>query len=997
MKCIFLYIALLAFLFTSCKAAKEDNLNVIYKDFLNPPQDYGPGVYWYFMDGNISKAKMTEDLEAMHKAGIKSVIFLEVNIGIPRGPIDFMSDEWVDCFHHAVKECERLGIEMTLGVGPGWTGSGGPWVTPDKSMRHIVVNNVNVKGNGNTMCINIEKPSPKVPYFGEFVFTEQLKEKWKSYYEDFKVLAFPKQDSVNMITDLNGKALYYRSPYSSAPNVCEMVKRDSDDGSAGFIDAQSVIDVSAFLKGDTLKWAVPEGEWTIMRIGIRNNGSVTRPAPLPGLGFECDKTDTTALALHLEHFVSKLIDTLDICSNVNRKGGLKYLHMDSWEMGAQNYSPVITKEFKKRRGYDMIPFLPVLGGYVVKNKEISERFLWDFRQTLQELVLENHVGYLRNYAHKRGLKLSIEPYDMTPMQDLELGALADNVMCEFWSPGGYNSYYSVLEATSVANIKGQKIIPAEAFTKAFDGWRQHPASMKNQTDWALASGINKFYMHTFQHQCLADTLKPGMTMAEYGIHWDRNQTWWPYVDAFHLYLSRCQYMLSMGNVVSDILYLAPEEAPFVFKTPQTAVTEDFIPDKKGYSFDVCPPSLFYTASVKDHKIVFPSGKEYGVVVLPLVDNMTVELLEKVNSLIMDGAIVVGMPPKATPGLTNYPDCDEQLLSIAGKIWSTANDKEFASSSVGNGKIYYGTMLKDQSDFIYPSYRVITQVLDSIGLPVDFDSSSKQLRYIHKKKENLDIYFVSNKSDRKVESTCSFRTDKGHAYLLNPVSGDAFSLDISKVEKLHSFINLDFEPYESFFVVFVDNDNLLPAQVLKTNRHYKVDQVLKGKWNVVFQDNKGNVDSIETNTLFDWSKSADEYIKYFSGTATYRYNLNLSVKENCSYLIDLGNVKNIAKVFVNGSSIGTLWTTPWSIDVTPYLVDGDNELMIEVTNLWINRLIGDELEPDDGIVNGRWPQWLQNGLPRPSKRKTFATYKHYSMDSPLEKSGLLGPVRLLYSN
>lgn len=380
-----------------------------------------------------------------------------------------------------------------------------------------------------------------------------------------------------MITDLNGKALYYRSPYSSAPNVCEMVKRDSDDGSAGFIDAQSVIDVSAFLKGDTLKWAVPEGEWTIMRIGIRNNGSVTRPAPLPGLGFECDKTDTTALASHLEHFVSKLIDTLDICSNVNRKGGLKYLHMDSWEMGAQNYSPVITKEFKKRRGYDMIPFLPVLGGYVVKNKEISERFLWDFRQTLQELVLENHVGYLRNYAHKRGLKLSIEPYDMTPMQDLELGALADNVMCEFWSPGGYNSYYSVLEATSVANIKGQKIIPAEAFTKAFDGWRQHPASMKNQTDWALASGINKFYMHTFQHQCLADTLKPGMTMAEYGIHWDRNQTWWPYVDAFHLYLSRCQYMLSMGNVVSDILYLAPEEAPFVFKTPQTGCDGRLIP------------------------------------------------------------------------------------------------------------------------------------------------------------------------------------------------------------------------------------------------------------------------------------------------------------------------------------------------------------------------------------------------------------------------------------
>ena len=511
---ISIYFVIAALLFYGCgiKPVQSD-IKTLKEAFLNPPDSARPGVYWYFMDGNLSKDGMTKDLESMEKAGIGNVIFLEVNVGIPRGPVDFLSNQWQELFKHAVSECERLGIRMTLGIGPGWTGSGGPWVSPDQSMQHLVSSSIQVSGN-EKLKIKLPLPKPKKPYFGEGSFTPELKKQWNDFYEDVAVLAFPTPAINSKIEDIDEKALYYRAPYSSKPGVKPFLPslihypHLPDDAT---ISKSRILDLTDKLLPDgTLNWAVPEGNWTIMRFGRRNNnGAVTRPAPVQGLGFESDKFDTVALNAHLDKYVGSILRNIGTVDTANF-GGLKMLHMDSWEMGSQNWTPKFRQEFIKRRGYDPLPFYPVYAGNIVESWEVSERFLWDLRQTSQELVLAYHAGQVKKYAHRYGLGLSIEPYDMNPTADLELGSVADIPMCEFWSKGyGFNSSFSCIEATSIAHINGIPIVQAEAFTAdGSEAWKQYPGSMKNQGDWAFAAGINRFFYHTFEHKPLADSLRP---------------------------------------------------------------------------------------------------------------------------------------------------------------------------------------------------------------------------------------------------------------------------------------------------------------------------------------------------------------------------------------------------------------------------------------------------------------------------------------------------------
>lgn len=475
-------VILFSVLFSCNGRERKDDIGVLKEQFLGPPEDARPGVYWYFMDGNLSKEGMTADLESMKQAGIGSVLFLEVNVGVPRGNVDFLSEEWKTLFAHAVHECERLGIEMTLGVGPGWTGSGGPWVKPSQSMQHLVSSSIGIDG-GEKKQITLPVPLPKRPFFGEGGLTPELRKEWMDFYEDVAVLAFPSTDT-STVADIDEKALYYRAPYTSQPGVKQYLPSLSDYPvlpTRAVVAKNGIVDLTDRLGADgKLSWDAPKGKWTIMRFGRRNNGAVTRPAPLPGLGFECDKFDTTAFNDHLREFTGKLLHAIGP-RNTSSTGGLTMLHMDSWEMGAQNWTTGFRDEFKKRRGYDPLLFYPVYAGKIVESLEVSERFLWDLRQTSQELIVEYHAKHLKKYSHRNGFGLSIEPYDMNPAADMELGSVADVPMCEFWSPGGYNSSFSCIQAASIAHVNGQSVVAAEAFT-AVDGWKQHPASMKAQSD-----------------------------------------------------------------------------------------------------------------------------------------------------------------------------------------------------------------------------------------------------------------------------------------------------------------------------------------------------------------------------------------------------------------------------------------------------------------------------------------------------------------------------------
>jgi hypothetical protein len=981
--------------YTGNAQTPDASIEKIKAGFANPPDEARPGVYWYFMDGNLSKQGITADLESMKRAGIGTVLFLEVNIGLPRGSIDFLSTEWRKLFAHAVHECERLGIEMVLGIGPGWSGSGGPWVKASESMQHLVTSRVTITG-GQDQKIKLPLPLPKRPFFGEEVFTEELKQKWQDFYEDVMVLAFPAMDFAETLTDADEKALYYRPPYTSQPGVKQFFHTSHTYKTAppsSVIQKEKIIDLTKNLHKDgTLYWNAPRGKWTIMRFGRRNNGAITRPAPLPGLGFEADKLDTTALNHHLANFTDKLLADIGI-KNKNAKGGLKTLHIDSWEMGAQNWTAQFQNEFIKRRGYDPLPFFPAYAGLIVQSREISERFLWDIRQTVQEMVLDYHVLHLKKYSRRKGLNVSIEPYDMNPTADLALGAPADIPMGEFWA-NTFNSAFSCVEAASIGHITGAKLIGAESFTSV-GGYTLYPGSMKNQGDWAFACGINKFLYHTYAHQPFSDTLKPGMTMGPYGVQWNRNQTWWPMVSAYHQYISRCQFMLRQGQPVADILYLTPEGAPHVFRAPASAYTgTDTMPDRKGYNFDGCAPGELYRASVKNNKIVFPGGASYELLVLPSSETMTPALLKKIRSLVKAGATVVGSAPKRSPSLSGYPFCDKEVQSLVQEIWGSANPPAKQTIRVyGKGQIVSGGEINTRIDNLYPDYTITAAILASKKIKKDFEADST-IRYTHRQSADWDIYFVSNRKDQFIKTDCIFRTSKGIPMLWDPVSGHTSYLSAFSSTDGQTRIPLQFHAYQSFFIVFGKNKTEgLPG---KNFSELTTAKIIDGPWQLSFDTAWGGPANMIFDTLQDWTQRPENGIKYYSGIARYSKTFDFTDKKSSSgsrFFLNLGEVKNMARIKLNGVDLGILWTAPWTIEISALLKEKNNYLQIEIANLWPNRLIGDASLPDDGIKDGHWPHWLLNHQPRTSARYSFTTDQFYKKDAPLLKSGLIGPVSI----
>lgn len=979
-----LLVPLFVLFFTNCH--KEDSLK---KDFHNPPESSKPGVYWYFMDGNLNREEMTKDLESMKKVGINNLIFLEVGIGVPRGPVDFMSEEWQELFVHAVREAERLGIRILLGAGPGWCGSGGPWVKPEESMKHLVFSETNVTGGKR---VDVQLPIP-----------EQRSTVWHTmknpYYEDVAVYAI--SNTVKpVIEDINEKALYERDPYSSKPNVKPWLPSlavFTEPAEENVLRQNEIIDVSEYLKDDGhLIWDAPEGDWIIIRMGERVTGASTRPSPEPVIGLESNKLDSTAFKNHLKNYTDILLGKA-----APRKEGVGWtgFHMDSWESGAQNWTDNIVDEFKKRRGYDPEPWFLAYTGRAIESVEITERFLWDLRQTCKELLLENHAEFGKRYAHKHGLELTIEPYDMNPAGDLDLGSVADVIMAEFWSKRfGYDTHYAVVQATSISHITGQPIVGAEVFTSDNDqAWQEYPWSMKDQSDWALAHGINRFVYHTFAHKPLGEAYRPGMTMGQYGVHWDRGQTWWPMVEAYHKYISRCSHMMQQGQAVSDILYLTPEGAPMVFTPPADAMEENgAIPDKKGYSFDGCSPKmLMERADVKDGKIVFPGATSYEIMVLPNFKTMTPELLEKIASLVEKGAKVIGIPPIKSPGLSGYPDCDEKVKRLAENLWGSLEEpNELKEIKTGKGAIYWGGTL--QSDGLYPSYKSTVEILKQLDISEDFWSANNTIRFGHRRTVDKDIYFVANRTNDAQRTTCNFRTS-GEPELWSGVDGSSRQLQHYKTEDGITAIDLEFAPYESCFIVF-NRMKAIDNKVKKGRANFPVFTTIKtirGPWNVSFDPKFGGPENIEFDELMDWTSHEMLGIKYYSGIASYNKTFNIEKLENKEYYIDLGIVNDVARMKLNGKDIGVIWCAPWRIDVSEALKDGENQLEIEVANRWINRLLGDRQKPDANVRTVKFKNGLMGGGEYTTGRYTFTTeaaMRSFKFTEPLP-SGLMGPVTI----
>jgi hypothetical protein len=751
-----------------------------------------------------------------------------------------------------------------------------------------------------------------------------------------------------------------------------------------------------------------------------------------------DRFSSEAFQYHFDQFHQKLLDKI---GKLHKGRGLTTLHLDSWESSSQNWTPEFRKAFKRLRGYDPLPFFPAYTGQVVGSREQTERFLWDLRRTAQDLTLEHHAGAIKKLAHRNGLSFSCEPYDMNPAGDLDLGAVADVPMCEFWT-SGIDSSYSCIEASSIAHTLGRPVVRAEAFTTPPGiGHKHNPADLKNQTDWAFCMGVNELIFHTFQHQPLGvEGPKPGMAMGPYGLQWNRNQTFWPMVSAYHDYLARCGQMLRQGQSVTDILYLTPEGAPHIFEPPEDAVTrKDFMREKKEYHFDVVSPLiLMERATVEKGRICFGDGSSYRMLVLPLVETMTPELLKTLERLVRKGATIQGLPPKKSPSLADYPRCDTRVAELAQELWGKGPlPAEATELKYGKGRLLVGgaSTLPASVDKLYPSYASTVAFLQKQGILPALQSSGN-LRYICRQTKELDIFFVGNRDATQQCVTATFRSEGGLPEFWNPINGSRRILPVAqRIEKGCVSIPLTFDTYESGFVVFRrKTPELAHAGAGKhSGRHGQSSSFINGSaeprppdagqlskngmegepvvsrqgglqpvlnltnaWEVTFDPQWGGPKApVAFQALVDWSKHADPAIKFYSGIATYKTTFDAPPAGPVPLLyLSLGSVYKIARVKLNGETLGIVWTPPYRLDVTGKLRPTGNVLEIEVANTWANRLIGDQQPGDKGVRTLRWENGLLEGKSYPAGRYTFTTANVYKPTSPLQESGLLGPVQLV---
>jgi hypothetical protein len=903
------------------------------------------------------------------------------------------------------------------------------------------------------------------------------------------------------ISNFNGKAFYDRNGSYAAD---ESAAKPED-----VVTLNDTIDLTASLSSDgRLTWDVPAGEWTILRVGYAPNGRTNHPTPRGGEGPECDKLSAAALDAHWAAMVTPLMQKLGPLA-----GGKVFDHvvLDSYEVGTQNWTEGFRDDFVKRRGYDPVKHLAALSRRIVDNNEVTERFLWDVRRTVADLFLQNYAGRMAALAHRDGLTLGVEPYGDAPADDIEYSAPADAPMTEFWVVKELDNCTRL--AASVAHTNGRRIVGCEAFTAGELGgnrWNTDPFALKAVGDLILASGANRFSLHSYVHQPFDRA--PGIALGAVGSQFNRHNTWWDVAGPWITYLSRMQAMLQQGLPVADVLYYAGEDVP----SPKygDGVRNPGVP--AGYAYDGCSADvLLNRVSVKDGRLVLPDGVSYRLLVLPNKPAMRPEILQKIRQLVDAGATVIGPRPQKSPGLRDYPRADEQVGRTVDALWGPSADG-----------------VRDVSPAV---------AIESLGLKPDFGfaGDGSRLVYDHRRVGDADVYFVSNQRQIAEFVNCTFRVAGKVPELWHADTGVIETAPVYREHDGRTTVSLPFDPCGSVFVVFRkpaggadhivsveqstgDASRPPPLKIVKarfvnlnnpalasfdvtekiaglvkdgslavrvgdelgpkdhgisgikgliveyeydglrrtvrgmhdrmlelpladdvvqvppafelavsgaqtqllawhngtfTARtaagkaiEKKVDGMpspveITGPWEVQFPPDRGAPEKVTLDKLISWTDHAEQGVRFFSGTATYLKEFDVTeglmpgrgASSPSSLYIDLGRVKNLARVSVNGKDLGVLWKPPYRVDVSSAVKPGTNRLEVRVTNLWQNRLIGDQQLPDDSKWAGdnvaSWPDWMTAGRPSPTGRVAFTSRRHWRKDDEPLPSGLLGPVML----
>ena len=1002
---------------TRAKGKPQQKDGSLAKMFVNPPDEYRSGVKWEWCNGMINEKGVTGDLEAMKRAGLGGgKIF---NVGGIEGPVRFASPEWYEIVAFACREAGRLGLELGLNMTEGFCAAGGPWIKPEQSMQHVVWGETEVAGPG-AVSITLAEPDD-----GPIEATV-LKLKDVGYYKDIKVFAVPQvePDRIKFLEIKKGLMPHRYDPKNSLVKTPE-----NSVAAADIIPAAKVIDLTDNMdeKGN-LKWDAPAGKWTILRMGTASTGACTRPGSEKTRGLEADKLSREAVKFHFDSLCKPLLEM----DGVKPGETLKFFAIDSWEADGQNWSPVLAAEFEKRRGYSLYPYLPVLTGRIVESSDVSERFLWDFRRTIADCIRDNFYGYVQDLAQEHGMVLDSEPFSRAAYDGMETTEAVGVPTATFWHGAGSwgRAHNEGKFTSSAAHLTGKKKVSSEAFPagKTESGWVHYPWTYKWLADYAYASGINHLSFHCFAFQPWDDKVvhKPGMTFRHWGVQYSRFNTWWNQSTDWQAYQTRCQFMLQQGKFHAEALFMTPEAVPGLELKCRYSLP-------LGYDWDMTSAKMVREELlVKDGRVCAPSGMKYHILVLPKIDEISVPLLKKLETLVADGAhVVVSSRPKTSRGLVNYPASKKEVADIVSEMWQKLDGKKVKEQSFGKGKLYW-----ERPEDVLKKLGVEPDVI----VQAEGENRGKlPINYLHRYTPEADFYFVSSSSDKPSSGLLSFRVTARQPEFWYPDTGRIEPCTVYEEEEGRTIVPMIFDPAGSMFVAF-RNKAATPSvtQVLldgkpalstaeRINPHAVSKDFFKsgGGCTLRMSDNKKieakiaaqDMRSLSTNwdvtfsgvaappaikfkKLIPWNEHSDDAIRYFSGTGIYRKTIDIAKNDGQRVWLDLGSVEVIATVVVNGKEQGILWKPPFLIDITDAVESGKNELEIRITNLWANRLIRDEQFPSDLGMDKpdqlrSLPDWFVNNAPRPEqRRKTFTTYKHYMGTEPLFPSGLVGPVSLI---
>ncbi|MGK6320726.1 glycosyl hydrolase [Sphingomonas sp. DT-204] len=862
--------------------------------FRNPPAETRPNTLYFWMNGNVTREGIDSDLAAMREIGLGGALMFDGSSDVPKGPVDYLSPHWLDLMTHMAAKADQLGLKVGLHNAPGWSSSGGPWITPAQSMQQIVWTETTVAG-GKPLTVKLARPYAK-----------------RGYYRDAAVLAFPASagDESNYrsavagmragtavpastLTDRNLNTSVEIAPdaplivtmktpftaqavtlYGDKDAVFSATIEASDDGrswtrigkvavgpargieSPGTlnvasvtarqfritpaaktriaealfyanpridnwdlkgehdfqmqgavehhptdllaryaIDPAKVIDITAKLDPDgTLRWTPPNGRWTVLRFGHTTTGHLNVAASDSGRGLEVDKLSAAAVDHQFDSSVARLVKAAGPLAGKS----FDMIEIDSFEAGLQNWTPNLPADFAKRNGYDILPYLPALTGRIVGDLDTSNRFLFDFRRTLADLMADNYYGRMQRHANAAGLRFHVEGYGPGAFDALQVSGRAQVPMTEFWSRTPWTDNRTVKMVASAGHVYGKDVIAAEAFTGEAETsrWQDFPYAMKTLGDQMFAQGFNQIYFHRYAHQPNPQAA-PGMVMGPWGINLDRSNTWFAQARPWMDYLARAQYLLRQGAYVADVLYFVGEESPNQAEYVRPQVSPDTNPKigqyfdpqvPAGYQYDLVNAEVLLTrARIEDGRIVLPNGASYRLLVLPAtLSSMTPALAARLKAFVEQGMVILGPRPVHPMTLAGKQDGDAGFRAVTEAIWGDGA----ADRRVGKGRVFASGTVGD--------------VLAAIGVAPDAQCRTAtpdgQVVWLHRRLAVSDMYFVANRQRRPERVTCTFRVGGAAPALWDAETGTVTHPALFESGRDTTRVTFDLSPAGSIFVM-----------------------------------------------------------------------------------------------------------------------------------------------------------------------------------------------------